>query len=111
MGRATFKLNDNINAVAEYVYARNEITTSVAPDVFFDLTLNPDSKYYPGNGITPAMNKVSGPLELYIRSQAGNRVSSSINESHRIFGGLEGEAYGWDINTVLLMLIAKQKTG
>ena len=57
------------------------------------------------------MNKVSGPLELYIRSQAGNRVSSSINESHRIFGGLEGEAYGWDINTVLLMLIAKQKTG
>ncbi|MDW5429372.1 hypothetical protein R7J51_23870, partial [Acinetobacter baumannii] len=49
LGRATFKLNDNINAVAEYVYARNEITTSVAPDVFFDLTLNPDSKYYPGN--------------------------------------------------------------
>jgi len=99
LGRATFKLNDNLNAVAEYVYARNEITTSVAPDVFFDLTLNPDSKYYPGNGITPGMNNVTGPLELYIRSQAGNRVSSSINESHRVFGGLEGEAFGWDINT------------
>jgi hypothetical protein len=27
MGRATFKLNDNFNAIAEYVYARNEITT------------------------------------------------------------------------------------
>lgn len=34
MGRATFKLNDNFNAIAEYLYARNEVTTSVAPDVF-----------------------------------------------------------------------------
>ncbi|MFH4242576.1 TonB-dependent receptor, partial [Acinetobacter baumannii] len=55
MGRATFKLNDNFNAIAEYVYARNEVTTSVAPDVFFDLPLEGNSKYYPGNGITPAL--------------------------------------------------------
>ncbi len=34
MGRATFKLNDDFNAIAEYLYARNEVTTSVAPDVF-----------------------------------------------------------------------------
>ena len=47
MGRATFKLNDNFNAIAEYLYARSEVTTSVAPDVF-DLTLDPSSKYYPG---------------------------------------------------------------
>ena len=33
MGRATFKLNDNFNAIAEYLYARSEVTTSVAPDV------------------------------------------------------------------------------
>lgn len=46
MGRATFKLNDNFNAIAEYVYARNEVTTSVAPDVFFDLPLEGNSKYY-----------------------------------------------------------------
>ncbi|HGW4637043.1 TPA: TonB-dependent receptor [Acinetobacter baumannii] len=100
MGRATFKLNDNFNAIAEYVYARNEVTTSVAPDVFFDLPLEGNSKYYPGNGITPALAGVNGQdITLSLRSQAGNRVSTSVNESHRIFGGLEGEAYGWDINT------------
>lgn len=99
MGRVTAKINDHFNAIGEYVYARSEVTTSVAPDVFFDLPMNPSSKYYPGNGITPAMDNVSGPLELYLRSQAGNRVSNSVNDSHRIFAGLEGDAYGWDINT------------
>ncbi|WP_171067152.1 TonB-dependent receptor [Acinetobacter dispersus] len=99
MGRVTAKINDHFNAIGEYVYARSEVTTSVAPDVFFDLPMNPSSKYYPGNGITPAMDNVSGPLELYLRSQAGNRISNSVNDSHRIFAGLEGDAYGWDINT------------
>ncbi|NNP68466.1 TonB-dependent receptor [Acinetobacter sp. Ac_5812] len=99
MGRITAKINDHFNAIGEYVYARSEVTTSVAPDVFFDLPMNPSSKYYPGNGITPAMDNVSGPLELYLRSQAGNRVSNSVNDSHRIFAGLEGDAYGWDIST------------
>ncbi|MGV2453632.1 TonB-dependent receptor [Acinetobacter seifertii] len=99
MGRATFKLNDDFNAIAEYLYARNEVTTSVAPDVFFDLTLDPSSKYYPGNGITPAVAGVSGPIDLYLRSQAGNRISNSINQSHRIFAGIEGETHGWDINS------------
>lgn len=52
------------------------------------------------NGITPALAGVNGQdITLSLRSQAGNRVSTSVNESHRIFGGLEGEAYGWDINT------------
>ncbi|MCI3879841.1 TonB-dependent receptor [Acinetobacter higginsii] len=101
MGRVTAKINDHFNAIGEYVYARSEVTTSVAPDVFFDLPMNPSSKYYPGNGITPAMDNVSGPLELYLRSQAGNRISNSVNDSHRIFAGLEGDAYGWDINTGL----------
>ncbi|WP_445115842.1 TonB-dependent receptor [Acinetobacter sp. WZC-1] len=101
MGRMTLKLNDDFNAIGEYVYARNEVTTSVAPDVFNgDLTLNADSKYYPGNGITPAVGGISnGPLTLYLRSRAGNRVSESINESHRAFAGVEGEFAGWDINS------------
>ena len=64
MGRATFKLNDNFNAIAEYLYARSEVTTSVAPDVF-DLTLDPSSKYYPGKGITPALAGATGTI-LYI---------------------------------------------
>lgn len=101
LGRATFKLSDNFNAIAEYVYAKNEVTTSIAPDVYSrSVTLPSTSPYYPGNGITPAVDGLSGdPLQLYLRSQAGNRVSKSTNESHRVFAGIEGEAYGWDIDT------------
>ncbi|MFH4095040.1 hypothetical protein WAI78_22565, partial [Acinetobacter baumannii] len=39
------------------------------------------------------------PLELYLRSHAGNRIAKSINESHRLFAGLEGDVWGWDLNT------------
>ena len=100
IGRATIKLSDNFNAIGEYVYAKSKVTTSIAPDVYSRSVTIPDSsQYYPGMGITPGVDGLSGdPLQLYLRSQAGNRVSQSINESHRIFAGLEGEAYGWDIN-------------
>ncbi len=103
LGRGTFKLNDNFNAIAEYVYSRNEVTTSIAPDVYSrSVTLPSTSPYYPGNGITPEVAGLSGnPLELYLRSQAGNRMSNPVNESHRALISLEGEAYGWDINTGL----------
>lgn len=101
LGRGTFKLNDNFNAIGEYIYSRNEVTTSIAPDVYSrSVTLPSTSPYYPGNGITPAVSGLSGePLELYLRSQAGNRISNPVNESHRALLALEGEAYGWDINT------------
>lgn len=101
LGRGTFKLNDNFNAIGEYIYSRNEVTTSIAPDVYSrSVTLPSTSPYYPGNGITPAVSGLSGELlELYLRSQAGNRISNPVNESHRALLALEGEAYGWDINT------------
>lgn len=100
LGRATFKLSDTFNLVGEYIYSRDAVTTSIAPDVYArSVTLPSSSPYYPGQGITPSVDGLSGdPLELYLRSQAGNRVSKSINESNRIFAGIEGEAYGWDIN-------------
>lgn len=99
LGRGTLKLNDSFNAIAEYIYSRNEVTTSIAPDVYStlstpQLTLPSTSPYYPTD------SGLSGdPLVLRLRSQAGNRISETISESHRIFTGIEGEAYGWDINT------------
>lgn len=103
MGRLTLKLNDNFNAIGEYVYANNKVSTSVAPDVYNGnnkVSLSKNSKYYPGNGLVPTVAGLSGePLLLSLRSQAGNRISDTENESHRVFAGIEGEAYGWDINT------------
>ena len=111
LGRATFKLSDQFNAIAEYVYAKNEVTTSIAPDVYSrSVTLPKGSQYYPGEGITPAVPGLSGdPLQLYLRSQAGNRVSKTTNESHRIFAGIEGEAYGWNIDSGVTYAKGKAK--
>ncbi|OBY73615.1 TonB-dependent receptor [Acinetobacter gyllenbergii] len=101
LGHITFKLSDNLNAIGEYIYSRNQVNTSVAPDVFVDtVTINDQSKYFPGNGIVPAVDGLSGqPLELRIRSQAGNREKKSQYESHRLFTGIEGDVAGWDLNT------------
>ncbi len=111
LGRATFKLSDQFNAIAEYVYAKNEVTTSIAPDVYSrSVTLPKGSQYYPGEGITPAVPGLSDdPLQLYLRSQAGNRVSKTTNESHRIFAGIEGEAYGWNIDSGVTYAKGKAK--
>ena len=104
LGRGTLKLNDTLNAVAEYVFTRSEVSTSIAPDVYGrTVTLPSSSPYYPGNGITPDVDgTLSGdPVQLYLRSQAGNRQSKSTNDSHRALIGLEGEVAGWDVNTAV----------
>lgn len=100
LGRGTFKLSDTFNAIGEYIFSRNEVTTSIAPDVYSrSVTLPKSSQYYPGMGITPAVDGLSDdPLELYLRSQGGNRSGKTTTDSHRAFAGIEGEAYGWDIN-------------
>lgn len=100
LGRGTFKLSDQFNAIGEYIFSRNKVTTSIAPDVYSrSVTLPSSSQYYPGMGITPGVDGLSGgPLQLYLRSQAGNRMSETTTDSHRVFAGVEGEAYGWDMN-------------
>ena len=66
LGRGTYKVNDNLNAIGEYIYSRSEVITSVAPDPFSRgnlstrVTLSSDSPYYPGNGIVPSVKGLSG---------------------------------------------------
>jgi iron complex outermembrane recepter protein len=101
LGKGTLKLTDTLNATAEYVFTRAEVSTSIAPDVYGrTVTLPSTSQYYPGNGITPGVDgPLSGdPVQLYLRSQAGNRESMSTNDAHRFLVALEGEVAGWDVN-------------
>jgi iron complex outermembrane receptor protein len=103
LGRGTFKLSDQFNLIGEYIFSRNEVTTSIAPDVYSrSVTLPSTSQYYPGKGITPEVSGLNdADLQLYLRSQGGNRSGKTTNDSHRAFAGIEGEAYGWDINAGL----------
>ncbi|ENX23415.1 MULTISPECIES: TonB-dependent receptor [Acinetobacter] len=100
LAKGTFKLTDSLNAVAEYIYTESEVTTSIAPDVWAGtLSIPNTSKYYPGQGITPGIAGLADSrVPLFLRSQSGNRVSQSVNESNRFFVGIEGEVAGWDLN-------------
>ena len=98
--QGSLKINDNFKAYGEYIFSRSEVSVSIAPDVYQGTLMMPSSSpYFPGNGITPYYPGLSGnDVYLYVRSQAGNRESMSTNDSHRLLLGIEGEAYGWDID-------------
>ncbi len=96
LAKGTFKLTDSLNAVAEYIYTESEVTTSIAPDVWAGTLSIPDtSKYYPGQGITPGIAGLTDTrVPLFLRSQSGNRVSQSVNESNRFFAGVPESGSG-----------------
>ena len=101
--QGSLKINDHFKAYGEYIFTRSEVAVSIAPDVFQGTLMMPSSSpYFPGNGITPYYPGLSGnDVYLYVRSQAGNRESMSTNDSHRLLLGVEGSAYGWDIDAGL----------
>ena len=101
--QGSFKISDSLKAYGEYIFTRSEVSVSIAPDVFQGSLMMPSSSpYFPGNGITPAYPGNPGlsgnDVYLYVRSQAGNRESMSTNDSHRLLLGIEGEAFGWDVD-------------
>ena len=83
LGRGTFKLSDKFNLIGEYIFSRNEVTTSIAPDVYSrSVTLPSTSQYYPGKGIVPAVNGLSnGDLQLYLRHK-GETVQAKQPMTH-----------------------------
>ena len=104
LAKGTLKLNEDFNAIAEYVHTDDTITSSVAPDVLsgggYDYFIPSTSPYYPGNGSTPALTGTAGlqQLSLNMRSQGGNRVSETNRTSDRILLGLDGTFKEWDVN-------------
>lgn len=104
LAKGTLKLNEDFNAIAEYVHTDDTITVSIAPDVLsgggYDYFIPSTSPYYPGNGITPALNGIAGldKLSVNMRSQGGNRVNETKRTSDRILLGLDGTFKEWDVN-------------
>ncbi len=116
LGKGSFKLNADNTASVEYLHSESKIRTYVAPDVFSsanydggsgDYVINPNSRYYPGNGITPGTAS-GGPLALNWRSQAtGARVTESKNTTDRLLLSLDGTVAGWDYKTGLAYAMSK----
>ncbi|MEM4990524.1 TonB-dependent receptor [Collimonas sp. H4R21] len=113
IGKGTFKLNADNNASIEYLHSESKVKQTVAGDVFSgngsDYLLPSSSKYYPGNGTTPAVAGLSGdPLSVNFRSAGfGGRVSEAKNTADRLLLSLDGTMWGWDYKTGLSYAVSK----
>ena len=118
--RGTLQLGPNTQLFAEYLHSeiRQKFRVSPTPaseattfNTGTDSLLYPKTgRYYPGNGITPAIPGIaadSGPYpgfaDVYWRSlSAGPRTDVTKEKSDRGLIGLEGSGFGWDYNVGLM---------
>ncbi len=116
--RGTLQLNANNQLFAEYLHSENRNKFKISPVPVSEATsfnqdpvLYPKSgKYYPGNGITPAIPGIAadtggfpGFADIYWRSlSAGPRTNVSKEKTDRGLIGAEGSGFGWDYNVGLM---------
>ncbi len=108
--KGAFQLNADNQLYAEAAYQKNKLTFTVSGDPTSEATtFNGDpvlypagGKYYPGNGIVPAIPGValSGDLNLYWRTlDLGGRTNKTTTENTRFVLGATGTIAGWDYDT------------
>jgi iron complex outermembrane receptor protein len=100
-GKATGKIAEDHNVSLEYFWARNNNATTVAPAPYTGIQVNPDSPYFPGNGITPLPENFTldpnQPVDTSWReTAAGDRSSKDANTAQRLLLNFTGTAVGWD---------------
>lgn len=116
--RGTLQLNANNQLFAEYLHSESRYKFRISPVPASEATsFNQDpvlysrtGRYYPGNGITPAIPGVAadtggfpGFADIYWRSlSAGPRTNVTKEKSDRGLIGLEGSGFGWDYNAGLM---------
>ena len=102
MLRGTFQFSENHALNVEYFATKSTVTASIAPVPYGALTVNPGTKYYPGNGITPAppvgiVIDPTQPINVLFRDEPnGGRVGQTDNVQQRLVLSLEGALAGWD---------------
>ena len=118
--KGTLQLTDQHQLGLEYFISQNNNTTKIAGVPYGALLVNPGTKYYPGNGITPlptvfALNPayfpfsaanpapagaLPGLIKLRWRDTfSGGRQEETDNTQQRFIASLEGAVAGWDYRT------------
>jgi iron complex outermembrane receptor protein len=99
-------LGENNTLSAEYFYSKNIVNSQIAPSPETGLTMQPNSPFFPGNGITPITNPALNPansISVGWRTTAlGPRQTEIENETQRAVLSLDGNAKGWDYTANLL---------
>lgn len=111
--KGTAQITPDHSASVEYFISNYTNTTLIAGVPYGALWMNPGTKYFPGNGITPAptifnldptylpasapAGALPGGVKLRWRDTAsGGRAESTDNTQQRLVGSLEGFVAGWD---------------
>ena len=102
-GKASTKWAEDQTASVDYFWARNDNTTTIAPAPLTDISVNPGTAFYPGNGITPLTPGFTldptQPVDVNWReSAAGARIQKDQNTSQRLQLTFDGNVGGWDYN-------------
>ena len=116
--RGTVALGANNQLFVEYLHSESRYKFAISPDPVSEATtfngdpvLYPTSgKYYPGNGITPAIpgfaantGGYAAGADLYWRTlAAGPRTNVTKEKNDRAVIGAEGTVLGWDYNVALM---------
>jgi iron complex outermembrane recepter protein len=104
LGKANRKFGEQIGSL-EYMHGRSTTISRVAPPPMTGLgiIMTADSPYYPGAGITPAVEDLTGePLDISWRPlESGQRENFDSSSSDRLLASMEGTWHDWDYNTAL----------
>jgi iron complex outermembrane recepter protein len=106
MLKGTLALPGDHQLNLEYVAAKTQVSTNIAPVPEGALTIDPGTKYYPGNGITPGPTAAQGTIDptksVKVRWRAipaGPRADENNTLQQRFVASLEGTIAGWDYNS------------
>lgn len=114
--KGTLQLTDAHQLGLEYFISENSNATKIAGVPYGALWMNPGTKYYPGNGITPlptvfTLNPaylptsappgaLPGVIKLRWRDTfSGGREEQTDNTQQRFIASLDGAVAGWDYRT------------
>ncbi len=100
-GKGSVALGADNTFSLEYFWARNTVSTSVAPTPLTGLPLTNASPYYPGGstGVPITNTNLNGNLPISVgwrTVEAGPRQSEFDNTTQRILGTLDGAVLGWN---------------
>lgn len=105
-GKGSMRLGSDHTLSAEYFVSSNDVYTLIGPVPQTGNTITSTSKFFPGNGLTPAptnfMIDPTQPISVNWRSvAAGPRGNKVTNTSQRFVLNLDGNNWGWDYTTGL----------
>lgn len=102
--KATYKLNDNLNAFAELAYSRYDLTARIAANPI-PISIAKDSALYNtyvSPYLTPAQRAdVKSVTANYRSTDFGLRASQTITETKHMVLGVEGELGAWNFESGL----------